>query len=234
MGQHMSGGPEGTATDAVLFNSEERRIVRYGLKADQLRERFFAKLLLHNAFNEERAYGWAVFNDREVDTNSVIVRRRKVLLAGYMAQNTEFDEEGYAVPTLRIITNEAINAKGRFSILSQDVTLDGNDNARYMISAQLRFSGHQTRSDRPAIFGQALSLAPRFTVRRGELSLYQSFEDDITPLGGVTDSNGVLQPVFPFGCDDTLADHQYAIAMGAEILDSVMAAKPAHIYQPPA
>jgi hypothetical protein len=180
----------------------------------------------------QNGYGWVIFNGEMLDGSVASLARREVLIAA-RPRNQVVQEMGYAVPLIRLITNEPITADdGSLSYLTEDVSILENGRAVYLVDAVQVQDEH---GERAADLGKVLAHSPSplfFANEQNELFI-SGGAGAVTPyvmFEVVKDARSFM--VHPYGGQKggSIEHDIFGLDRAQEILESVRDLDPSHAF----
>jgi len=230
-------GPEWVAPEELRRDSKHTAALlaeKYSHDVMNFRSQFFAKLAAHGAIHA--GYGWATFNSEGEESSLATVGIAEVLLFCRPAIQPSAAGD-HVVPVIRIITNEPVVYSGEgiedFSYLTEEVTVDDDDDAQYLMDAVLAQTNRAEQTTEQRVANVLESLSPLFMVKEGRLQLSKNLQP-ATPVFRLTHPFGELPPTAPFGYPNVMEDRIYALGKAQGLLDGVMAVDPTYVFEVPA
>lgn len=193
-------------TPVVSAEAEEKWI--YDVR--QFREDVFAKLVRYGAL--QNGNGWATFDIfKDLSAGAGISSNREILLLTGNHPSAQ-SKGGANVPAIRILVNEKYSHTSVARFLTEDFTLDHEDDAQYFIDAFNVTNGKATNTQ----------YAPIFDTKMDRLLLF-NFRPS-TPCEPLRVEK--LGEVLPFGNNKNFADKNYALERAKTILAEVSGIEP--------
>ncbi|HSX36701.1 MAG TPA: hypothetical protein VLG13_01095 [Patescibacteria group bacterium] len=234
------------AHDMAMAKTQTRLSLesRFQDECNMFRADVFGKLAIHDAM--KNGMGWAVFNADSFDEGSLAMGDgdRQILVISYLLNNIPRRIYNRPVPLVRLIANEIImGEEGNYGMLTTDFGLDGEDDAQYFIDS---ISTHDSegmvgvpeieilipgQNETEAAPSPVQSLSPVIVIDEFEQIRIGNSQGSFAPGGNVVQEfapfdteNGCL----PFGHFSCFEDKIQALAIGRELLGSILDLEPAY------
>ena len=210
-------------TPALVAEKYEHDMVAF-------RRQFYGKLLAHKAM-EANNFGWAIFSPMDLAGSVATLGERNTLLVCRYPGNPG-DDDLYAVPALRIITNELmVSDTDDIFYTTEDIIVDKKGDARYMMDAVAAPDFRDATTADKSCLELRKSLSPLFFIDdQATLSVTKNTRSTI-PIFIVTDPEHTQKRVTPFGRTDSLEDKIFALEKANKILRGVLDQDPTYSLQ---
>jgi hypothetical protein len=234
------GGHDWVPTDPIrklAVANEAQLAERYAEDVRAFRQAFFGKLAVHGAIAHTKYYGWAIFNDHT--PGSIATEgSRAVVLACRMHRPKVPNHASMWIPAIRIVTNELVVHEETHACLTEDVSVDPNNSARYLIDAMDMAVSDEDSTLEVTSETLKKSLSPIFFASHDNRLHMSANTKDVIPTIRILDTTHKSKvhawetAVVPFGYPAVLEDRLYALGRAKEILASVMNLEPLIAYVP--
>lgn len=225
------GGRDWVSTSDIrreVAHSQAQLLEKYHHDVAALREQFFGKLHPYRAIDSD-GFGWAVFNDGELEGDTE-EPARKVLLICASRPNT-LPALRHPVPVMRIITNEPVIGENGHTYVTEDITIFENGHASYHLGAMLT---HDETGEQVADLNEALSqsVTPIFVISDDNILFVSPNAGATTPHSMLTDESFPDDSVFPYGNPEGefISDRIYAIERAQAIMQSILGLEPSQVH----
>ena len=206
----------------------------YFQQVTDFRTSVFQLLRKHRAI--KNGEGWATF-ETNPDPGSLMAAdgNVEVLVCSLITSPAPERVRAYAVPTIRIVTNESIVGRrddGDYSstTLTQDFVLDEDNDAAYFVDAREPDNESDDEESEQSSLAIAQTQAPLFMVLDGQLLTSRGFQDEfcqVEPLGDASD----YANIFPFGMFEGMEDKIHALAVGRDIVRLIANLEPTSVQE---